>query len=112
MYIEVDIEGICGVITEDQIFLERKSKAYAEACLLMTEGVNAAVEDRYDCLSIQSLRLLGPSEGNSARDHLDRVWAAGSSGRGLDVWPLWHRQDHLSFRPPQRGSLCPGGIGP
>lgn len=44
VYVEVDMEGICGVMTEDQIFPERKHKAYTEACSLMTEDVNAAVE--------------------------------------------------------------------
>lgn len=44
VYIEVDMEGISGIMTEDQILPERKSRDYAEACHWMTEDVNAAVE--------------------------------------------------------------------
>lgn len=44
IYMEVDMEGISGVMTEDQIFPERKSKDFTDACLLMTGDINAAVE--------------------------------------------------------------------
>lgn len=44
VYIEVDMEGISGVMTDDQVFKDRRSPEYEVARRLMTEDVNAAVE--------------------------------------------------------------------
>ncbi|MFH1006631.1 MAG: M55 family metallopeptidase [Candidatus Latescibacterota bacterium] len=43
-YVQGDMERVCGVMTEDQIFPERKHKACTEARSLMTEEVNATLE--------------------------------------------------------------------
>jgi hypothetical protein len=46
VYISVDMEGIAGVATLDQVV--RGGHGYERACVLMTEETNAAIRGAFD----------------------------------------------------------------